>query len=319
MSISLDLLKDTNSEAIAFGVYGGPGLNKTLAIRSLPGRVELHDFDGGTGCLMPWIRRKRRFDDPRWVEYTQADREHSFSLLNEVFRLDPQPDGSEGPNKYNPPEPVVDVISYDPLHIESYVKFAENLGNFQVKAYEGLVVDSLHELSQTTQSLAKNLKGKSTFDPMELSWWSGAQERAAIALRRLRGLRADGVFVYVTGAEEIEKEYANDPRSAPPGTKPDQPFSIKGSIQVPGKLVGAFGHNIDIMLHARTMNGKPTWVSTRETLTGGSGAVWETKDRFGRMDAYSAPNFKKILAQIYGKEGARAIYQRPTAGTVGSS
>lgn len=299
MSIPLDLLKDTESRALGIVVYGGPGVNKTLAIRTLVPPIRMNDFEGGSGSLMPWIRRRRKSNESQWTEYTDVDREHAFSLLLPEYR-DP-----EGVNKHSPPAPLIDVVIFEPMRFDSYDDLVTEVGNFEFQKYNSYALDPLYEMSQVHQSYSKGAGNEYT--PMQLKLWGSAQERMAIALRRIRAFRDRGVFIYFTGGEDIDKDYAVDPRSLPPGASPDQPFAIKGTVAVPGKLVGAVGHLTDIMMRARLMNGKLQWVAGKESLPGGT-APWETKDRFGRLDAYNVPDVKKLLVRMYGKDTARAIY-----------
>lgn len=248
---------------------------------------------------MPWIRRKRRSNESTWTEYADEDRAHAFSLLREDFRA------ADGPNKHSPPAPLIDVVTFESMRYESYDELVTEVGNFEYQKYNSYALDPLYEMSQVTQSYSKGAGNE--FTPMHLKLWGSAQERMAIALRRIRSMRDRGIFIYLTAGEDVDKDYAIDPRALPPGATPDQPFAIKGTIAVPGKLVGAVGHLTDIMLRARRMNGKIIWVAGMETLPGGT-APWETKDRFGRLDAYNEPDIRKIIAKMYGKEAARGIY-----------
>lgn len=300
MSIPLELLEATESMAVGICTYGGPGKKKTLATHTLPPPILLYSFEQGTGSLMPWVRRSRR-EDGEWTNYSQEDRMKAYELLSrEVITL---PDGTlEFPTE---PSPLIDVITYDNLSYESYDKFILELGNFDVREYNSLAMDSLQEFSVETQTYSKGSGGQ--YNPMELKLWGGAQERAAIVLRRMRNLRGRGVFVYLIGSEQIDKDYVTDPRSLKAGQSPEQPFAIKATVNVPGKLVEVVSHTIDILLHATTMNGRTTWVSKPMPLPSGN-CSWEAKDRFGRLPVYCLPNFRSILAKLYGKDTAKEIY-----------
>lgn len=299
MSIPLPLLALTESQAVGIVTYGGPGLNKTLAIRTLPPPILMMDFEGGTGSLIPWTRRSKQALDGSWVNYTQEQRAQAFSLL---------PDNFLEACKYTPPAPLIDIIHYNSLDAAQYSQFMQDVSNINKKYYSSIAIDPLQEFSVTTQSFSKGEGNEQ--NPMELKLWAGAQERAAIAIRVLRGIRKEGMFYYITGGENIDKDYAVDPRSkigaGGASGPPEQPYLIKGSIDVPGKLVGVVTHACDIMLRARIVNSKPTFVALQESLPGG--AWWECKDRFGRLPAFNPPNFKLILSAIYGKEGAKEIY-----------
>jgi hypothetical protein len=304
MAIPLELLKATESAAPAIAIYGGPGVQKTLSVRTLPSPILLADLEGGSGSLTPWIRRKRNSDDSRWIEYTDEDRQKVYDLIREDFKQ-VQKGGEMVPDTDNLPAPLIDVIRYDPMRYETYNEYLTDLGNFQTARYNSFVTDSMHEFSQMTQTFSKGAGNE--YAPMSLPLWGGAQERAAILLRRIKTLRQSGVFVYLTGAEAIDKDYEQDPRSLPKGVQPDQPYIIRGTIEVPGQLVGKIVHAVDILLHARTMSGKPTWVAVPEPVGSGQ-ASWQVKERFGRLDTHNAPNFKRMCVKLYGKDGARAIY-----------
>lgn len=303
MSIPISLLKETDSRAVSIGVYSGPGLHKTHAIRTMPPKVLLNDFEGGSGSLMPWIHRRKDSSSTVWTEYTDEDRTHAWELLKPEFRIDPETGRDLIVD--NPPAPLIDVVRYNPMRWEAYDEFVQDLGNFDARRYSSIATDSMQEFSQQTQTFSKGKGGE--YNPMMLQLWGGAQERAAIAVRRLNALREQGLFIYVTGAEQIDMDYEQDPRSLPQGVKPDQPYIIKGTISVPGKLVNTLVHQMDILLHGRYMNGKPMWVAQREPVGSGR-ATWEVKDRFGRLESYNKPDFKLLLAKLYGKDTVRAIY-----------
>lgn len=296
MSIPLSLLKDTLSRAVGFATYGGPGLEKTRAARTLVPKIRVLEFESGSGALAPWIHRSKK-GNGGWTEYTQEEREHSFGLFTEEYRK----------AEKTAPAPLIDLVSFDPMRAESYDEFVDDLGNFSTSMYNSLVIDAAAEFSQMTQSFSKGAGQE--FEPMKLPLWAGAQERAGIAVRRIRSLREAGIFIYITGGEEIDKDYEQDPRALklPPGATPPQPYLIKGSIQVPGKLVGVITHAVDNLFHGRMLNGQATWVAEKESISGGS-AYWEAKDRWGRLGRFNAPNFKHILVKLYGKDNARAIY-----------
>lgn len=145
-------------------------------------------------------------------------------------------------------------------------------------------------------------------EPMHVSLWSNAQERAKIQMRKVKNYRDQGVFVYFTCSETIDKDYVTDPRSASPGQVPEQPYSVKGTANVPGQLAPTVQHVCDIMAHTRAMNGQTIWVTKPEPLQAGS-ASWEAKDRTGRIsNHYNDPNVRKILDQVYGQDIRKRIY-----------
>src|SRR5260370_19688087 len=283
MSIPLELLKLTDRRAPGFAVYGGPGLWKTYTIHSCPYPILLHDFEGGAGSLLPWMRAVRKWNESQWTKVTQEDRTAAWSMLPPFLQ-------SSAKIK---PNPLIDVIKYDVFERESYNHFVGQIGSTDLKSYSTIAIDSLQEFSIEVQSFAKG-GGELAFEPIaggSPQVWGPIQERTAIALRRLRAYRDSGVFVYMTGSEVIDKDYVTDPRSAKKGSQPEEAYSIKGTINLPGKLAGTVPHLVDVLAHARALNGEPVFVTAQEPLPGGS-AHWEAKDRFGRLDKYMAPNIR---------------------------
>jgi hypothetical protein len=297
VGIPLELLKLTESRAWAGLTYGKPGLKKTNAAYTLPEPILFLDFEGGTNSITPWIRRRRRWNESNWTVYSQSDRESIIPLLTPEVQK----------SIIRRPAPLIDLIWFDVLEAGSYEFFVQVLGNLDNSPYNSLVLDSLQEFSIDTQTFAKRLGGVHALDPMELKLWGGAQERAAIALRRMRNLRDRGIFIYLIGSENIDKDYVTDPRSLPRGASPEQPFSVSATVNLPGKLVGTVEHVVDAIFRARALNGDPVWVTFPEPLPGGS-VSWAAKDRFGRLDRFIPPNFHKIFAKVYGEAGRDAIY-----------
>lgn len=295
MSIPIELLKATEGNAVGTLTYGGPEMWKTFAIHTLPPPILLFDFEQGTGSLIPWVRRRRRWDSNNWLEYTDADREQAAALVVRPIAT---------PVK---PSPYVDVISYNNMNGESYTKFSVDIAEFDPSEYNSIALDSIGELNFSVQTFAKARSGRELDSEMELQLWGGVQERTAIQLRKLRNYRNAGVFIYITGGEHIDKEYVIDPRAKPKGMPAEEPFSVKGSVQVAGQLVGVCRHITDLMAHARLQNGKVTWVFSPEAITAGN-ASWEAKDRFGRLEKFEVPNFRSIFNKIYGEEGRKEIY-----------
>lgn len=288
------LLTLTESRAPGICVYGGPGRKKTHSAYTLPGPVLLLDFEGGSGSVMPWVARKRNSDQSNWTIVSQEERELAQAMTREEYR------GSI----VRKPGPIIDCIWFDTLRYESYHEFVSILGNLP-GPYNSIVLDSMKEFSFDTQTFSKGAGG--VFEPMELKLWGGAQERAAIALRRLKNLRDSGVVIYLIGTELIDKDYVTDPRSLQPGQRPEQPFSVTATVDAPGKLVGVIVHVVDILLHARPLNNEITWVSDPEPLPAGN-CSWEAKDRFKRLERFNAPNFHAMFAKLYGAETRDKIY-----------
>jgi hypothetical protein len=278
-------------------VYGGPGLKKTFAIHSCPFPIRLHDFDKGTGPLIPWVRRRRNWHDSNWLQLTQADRQVAYDMLP----VELQREATIRPN------PLIDIISYDVFSAESYNHFIMNIGNLDPQ-YNTEAVDSLQEFSIEVQSFSKG-GGTAALEPISNALlWGPIQERTAIALRRLRSYRDSGIFVYMTGSEVIDKDYVTDPRASRRGAQPEEAYSIKGTINLPGKMAGTVPHLVDVLAHARSLNGTTQFVTQHEPLPGGA-ATWEAKDRFGRLDKYMQPNVRAFFEKIYGEAIARVIYK----------
>lgn len=296
MSIPLPLLRLTEGRALGTVAYGGAGLWKSLAKHTLPPPILDFDFEGGNVALIPWIRRRRKWDSKTWEDVSQVDREAAFQLIAPEKRA-----------TSIAPGPYIDTIWYDNMNRASYTEFVGDLGTFDTTKYNSLSLDSLMEFSFDVQTFSKPAGGEAEPIPNALLW-APIQERSGIALRRLRNYRDSGVFIYLTGQEVIDKDYVRDPRSKKPGEQAPEAYSVKGTVDVPGKLVNAVQHTTDLMFHCRLMNGGPVWVTKPEPLPGGD-ANWETKDRTGRIsDTYIRPNFRTIFKTIYGEEGASAIY-----------
>lgn len=299
--ISSALLTMTNNRALGFLIYGQGGTRKTNGIHTLPPPILLHDTEGGTSSILPWIRRQKRWDG-EWQDVSEADRQLAFSLLskeNAVYIAETTRIASA---------PYIDVIYYDILVPESYTTFVKNIGDLDVRAYNSLAVDSLQELSMDTQTFSKKQAGVDVLEPMHVKLWTGAQERMKIQLRKMKNYRDQGVFIYFTCSETIDKDYVTDPRSAPPGAPPEQPYSVKGTVNLAGQLVPTVQHVCDIMAHAKPLNGQVMWITKQEALPAG-GAYWEAKDRTGRIaQHYNDANIRKILDQIYGEDIRKRIY-----------
>jgi hypothetical protein len=300
--IDRSLLALTDFQALGILVYGGPGSRKTNGIHTCPPPILHNDLEGGSSSLMPWIRRRRRYNEKSWTEVSDDLRTQAFLMLsddnkkfcNEVTRI--------------APAPYIDVVYYDVLDPASYEEYARVVATFDSKLYNTLTTDSLQELSTETQTYAKKQKGMDPLEPMHVSLWSNAQERAKIQMRKVKNYRDQGVFVYFTCSETIDKDYVTDPRSAQPGSAPEQPYSVKGTANVPGQLAPTIQHVCDLMIHTRALSGQTVWVTKPEPLPGGS-AHWEAKDRTGRIsNHYNDPNVRKILDQIYGQEIRKRIY-----------
>ena len=302
--IPRELLISTESRAPGILVYGGAGMKKTHGICTLPPPVLLLDIgEGGTGSLLPWVRRRRNSDQSDWTEYTQEQRESFVALLH------------PGVQQTLPIKPrgYVDLIHFDNLRYESYEELVVTLANFDYTHYNSIAVDSLQELSVETQTFAKG-KGNEMKLMNEISWsWVGAQERAQQALRKLRNYRDQGVFVYFTGSETISKDYVRNPmEKRERGASAPEPYSVRGTVNLPGQLADGIGHVPDLLFHARLMNNQPTWVTAPEPLPGGD-AWWDAKDRYGRLEKYIEPNVRKICDKLYGEEGRKAIYASGSA------
>lgn len=299
--INLELLKDTLGRGLGIGVYGGFGTRKTFGIHTCPYPILDLDIEGGSGSVMPWTRRMRKWNESKWTELTQGDRLQAFSRLNDVNK-----EFVKTVTRINP-GPYIDIISFESMNSQSFETIKEVIGNFDYRNYNTLALDSIHEFANCAQSFTKVQAGATEMDPMHVKFWAQAQERTAIPLRCLRDFRDKGVFIYLTSTEEIHKDYVTDPRSAPPGQAPDAPYSIKGTVGLPGQLTTRVPHLFDMILHAKSMNGQIVWVSAPEALPGGS-AYWEAKDRFGRLPQYISPSVRAICDFNYGEENRRKIY-----------
>lgn len=308
MAVPKSLLTLTNNKAVGFCIYGKGGQRKTFGVHTLPYPIEFHDFEGGSTPIMPWIRRSRDWNETTWINHSQQDRERALSLVsteNRDYLM-----GEHGPRI--PPMGLIDVVYYDVMNLTSYDNFVANITNFDYAKYNSIAIDSLHEFSMDTQTYSKGKVGWLNTDVMHVKLWAPAQERAGVQLRLLKNYRDKGVFVYMTGSEFIDKDYVNDPRDQnnprdQNHSGKEQAYSVAGTVKVPGQLVAVVQHITDIMLRARTMGDRPTWVLKQEPLP--SGAYWETKDRTGRLKfPYHEPNVRRLIDQIYGEELRKEIY-----------
>lgn len=297
MSIPLSLLTLTNRKALGTVGYGGAGLWKSYVKHTLPGPILDFDFEGGNVSLLPWLRRQRKWNEKEWNVVSQQEREAAYSMI---------PSDKQGTSIR--PQGLIDTIWYDNMDRASYFQFVGDLGSFETSMYNSLCLDSLMEFSFDVKTASK-AAGKETdaFTPGGTPW-DQIQERTAIQLRRLSNYRDQGIFIYLIGQELIDKDYVKDPRSKEKGEAAPEAYSVKGTVDVPGKMVNSVQHVTDLMFHCRTMNNAPVWVTRPEPLPGG-GANWEAKDRTGRIkEMFIRPNFRTIFKDIYGEEGMSAIY-----------
>ncbi len=290
--------------AKAFLIYGGPGMRKTYGVHTLPPPVLHYDMESGDSSISPWQRRVRKFTDSTWINITQEQRVAAFNSLSEENQM-----YVKTVTKIQP-GPLVDTIYFDSLNPESWSVFTEHVINLKVTEYCSLALDSLQESTLTVQTYVKKQSGMSSYAPMHVSLWTPSQHRANIMFHKLKNYKDDGLFIYFTCSEAVDKDYVTDPRNTASGAVPEQPYSVKGTPNLPGQLVGAVQHVTDVMCHARSMNGKVQWISEPEPFSGGSTANWEAKDRTGRLRSkFNHPSIKLMLKDIYGEAGAEAIYK----------
>lgn len=303
--IQRDLLELTLWRAPGFLVYGGPGLKKTLGIHTLPPPIKAWETEGGSGPLLPWVRTTRQYNESKERVVSQELREQAFGMIS-----DKNMDFVREHTRIKP-GPYIDLVTFDALDPAAYDILFQEITHFDVHKYNSAAVDSLHEFSKQIQSFSKRQKwgDGGQLEPMEVNIWQPVQERTGILLRKLKNYRDQGVVVYMTSSEQIDKDYVKDPReSKKPGEFPQEPYSVKGTVNMPGKMPNDIQHLIDVMFHAKPVNGEATWVSAQEPLPGGA-AHWEAKDRFGRLKtSYHIPNFRKIFDQIYGEDIRAKIY-----------
>lgn len=296
--IKPQLLTTTEGRSPGICIYGAAGLKKTHAISTLPPPVLMYDFEGGTSSIAPWIRRRKNSSETTWVNVSQDERVHALELLD--------PDVAKGARFK--PGPFVDIIHFDNMRWESYNEFVEALGGFDAQSYNSLAIDSLQEFSVEAQTFSKG-QGRELSTMNEIPFaWVQAQERAMVALRRLRNYRDHGIVVYLTGSEDISKDYVKNPmEKRAPGEAAPEPYSIRGTVNLPGKLAEGIAHIPDVLCHARLLSGSVTWVTQPEMLPGG-GAWWDAKDRYGRLRKWINPNVYEMFQMIYGADVAKEIY-----------
>jgi hypothetical protein len=306
MAIPKELLKLTDGRALGAVVYGGPGTRKTFGVHTLPPKVRLDDWEGGAHSLTPWIHRKRKWNEMDWLELSDADRQEAFDLLSDDNKAYIQSVTRIKPGPY------IDVIWWDNMDVAAYGSWVLSLANFPLQTYSSYACDSLQEHTGAIKTMSKGV-GKE-MEAMPTSLWNGIQDRSVAALRAMRNLREQGVFIYLTCSEAIDKDYVTDPRSKKQGEQVEAPYAVKGNVHVSGQVVQAVQHTTDIQLHARSVTdfsvgGASIIWDAVPTPIGGSGAMWEAKDRTGRIKNSRCPtNWRSIFNDIYGEERRKAIY-----------
>jgi hypothetical protein len=299
VAIPKSLLAATDSRGVGIATYGGPGLKKTNFVHTLPPPILHLDIgEGGTSSLLPWIRRRRDSHESSWTDYTQEQRQAWFDLLHPDVKAQVR----------IKPAAYIDVVHFDNSTVDAYSHLVDVIGNFDTTKYNSLVGDSLQELAIQTQTFSKGVGNETKLMGEVPRAWFGAQERAGMAIRKLRNIRDSGIFVYLTGGEDIAKDYVSNPlEKRAPGAPPPEPYSVRGTVNLPGQLAGALSHIPDILMHARLFNGDVKWVTAPEMLPGG-GAHWDAKDRFGRLDRFESPNFREMSKRLYGEQTTKDIY-----------
>ncbi len=293
--IPAELLTATEGRATAVLVYGASGTKKTHGIHTLPPPILALDFEGGNQSIMPWLRSRVDWNGERKINYTDEDRNRFSEMVKPELR-----------SSTIKPGPYIDLIWFDPLKYESYMVLMKEIASFDKSRYNSISIDSLQEFCAETQTYSRG-PGKENLTMTETGSWGGAQERAMLLLRYIRSLRDQGIFTYMTCSEMIDKDYVTDPRNQKKGAS-EEPFLVKGTANLPGKLTSFVQHICDLQLHGRSMMGNVVWVSKPEPVGGGS-AMWEVKDRFGRLvNDYNQPNCRLLLDQVYGEETRKKIY-----------
>lgn len=294
--INLDNLILTDTRASGICIYGPPGMRKTLSLWSAPPPILLCDFEGGASSLLPWIRRARNYNSPHWRVYTDEVRAAAFA------RVDPRHRKSYHTAN---PGPLIDVISYQNTDVGAWGQFTLDVANFNPRDYNTIAIDSIREYSEGSKTFARGLGNEAKVMNDVPFAWVGAQERAQQIIRRLRDLRAAGVYVILLSQQDIVKDYVFSPMAK--AHKNEEPIAVSGTVNAPGQLANAITHVVDILLHARMLNAAPTWVAKPEPLPGGS-AWWDAKDRYGALPEYNTPNFYNLIASIATPNFASAIY-----------
>lgn len=293
MAIPINLLDFTDNQALGIVVYGGAGLRKSLAKHTLPGPVLDFDLEGGNVALMPWMRRKRKYNEKVWQEVTQEQRQKIHSLIPR----DKQATGIA-------PQPIIDSVWYDNTAKDAYTQFSIDIANFDLDKYNSICIDSMNEFSASIQTFSK--KDGQELNPVRTEEWPGIQERTAMQLRKLRNYRNSGVFIYLIGQETINHAYVRNPRTKQPGEPPQEPYATNGSISVPGKMIEAIQGVTDLMARARQVGPHPQFIFKKEPISGS--IQWQAKDRTGRVSPQSPTNFREIFKEIYGQSGYEGIY-----------
>lgn len=151
--------------------------------------------------------------------------------------------------------------------------------------YKTLVIDSMSELARLAfaRDMAKDSTDMETF--YDIRNWTGATERIAIVIRRLKDFRDfggeyKGLHIYLTANEQIDREYPKGSSIGRKGEPAPEPFAIKGMLDLPGKVMPeTIGRGCNCVLRIRRVNGKPTLIARPESISGS--AEWIVKDHLG--------------------------------------
>ena len=285
-----------DGRGIGFCIYGPPGMRKTLSLWSAPPPILVFDFEGGTSSLLPWIRRARNWNDREWTVYPQTVRDAAFARITDTHRKS---------YATTNPGPLIDVIHYENQTVEAWSQFVLDAANIRPADYNTVAIDSIKEYSEGSKTFSRGVGNEHKLMNDVPFSWVGAQERSQQIMRKLRDLRANGVFVVLLSQQDVVKEYVFSPMSK--DKKREEPYSVQGTVNAPGQLANAVTHIVDVLMHARVLNAKPCWVAKPEPLPGGS-AWWDGKDRYGALPDAVQPNFYTAIAHICGTDGANAIY-----------
>jgi hypothetical protein len=159
--INAELLKDTLGRGLGIGIYGGFGTRKTFGIHTCPYPILDLDIEGGSGSIMPWTRRMRKWNESKWTELTNEDRLQAFARLTDVNKQYVQQVTRISPNPY------VDIISFESMNAAAFEVAKEVIANFDYKNYNTLALDSIHEFANSAQSFTKVQAGATEMDPMQ--------------------------------------------------------------------------------------------------------------------------------------------------------
>lgn len=177
----------------------------------------------------------------------------------------------------------IHLTHHDPENSNTHEELVAAVGNFNPAKFESLVIDSADGLERAAMVRTLQLASHET---MEMWDWNPSGERFGKVIRQLKWYAEGyGIQVLVISNEDIDKEYLKGAFIKQGNSLVQQePIGIKGLPSLAGKWAKKSSRLPDIILHARWVSSRPALVANRENIPNAGGAVWEVKDRTGRLE-----------------------------------